>query len=149
MPASRKSAPAKSELQNGISKQIRILIADDHGALLDMVMRTVSNEFDVVGTAGDGRELLDETERLNPDVLIVDISLPVMSGIEAVRLLNRTHPAVKVVFLTVHENAEYARQAFAVGALGYVVKSRMASDLVDAIKAALIGHRFVSPSVTL
>lgn len=129
-------------------EQIRVLIADDHSAILDTVSRMLSHDFDVVGTAGDGEELLCEIERLRPDVLITDISLPVINGIEAVRRLKETNQTVKVLFLTVHENADYVRESFAVGAHGYVVKSRIASDLIDAIKAVQKGDKFVSPSIT-
>ncbi len=127
--------------------KIRVLLVDDHSAVLDTVSRMLLHEVNVVGTAVNGEELLLETERLQPDVLIADISLPVMNGIEAVRLLKETNPTVNVLFLTVHENVDYVHEAFAVGALGYVVKSRIASDLIDAIKAVHSGHSFVSPSI--
>jgi two-component system response regulator NreC len=128
-------------------EKIRVLIVDDHDAVLDTVSRMLSLDFDVVGTAGDAEELLREAERLQPDVLISDISLPEMSGIEAVRILKKTNPTINVLFLTVHENVDYVHESFAAGGLGYVVKSRIASDLFDAIKAVQSGHSFVSPSI--
>ncbi len=130
-------------------ERIRILLADDHEVVLGTVSRILSRESDVVGTASDGQRLLDETERLQPDLLVADISMPLLNGIEAVRRLKETGSQVKIVFLTVHENADYAREAFAAGALGYVFKSRITSDLVEAIKAVHAGNRYVSPSITL
>ena len=128
-------------------ERIRILLADDHEAVLDTVSRMLSREFDIVGTASDGQMLLDETERLQPDLLVTDISMPLMNGIEAVRQLKEAGSQIKVVFLTVCDNADYVREATAAGALGYVVKSRMTSDLIEAIKAAHVGHKFVSPAI--
>ncbi len=130
-------------------ERIRILLADDHDVLLNRILRILSREFDVVGTASDGQMLLDETERLQPDLLVADISMPLINGIESVRRLKESGSQVKVVFLTVHENADYVREAFAAGALGYVFKSRINSDLVEAIKAVHAGRSFVSPSITL
>ena len=124
--------------------RIRVLLADDHKALLETATRMLAREFDVVGAVSDGRTALEETERLRPDVLATDISMPGMSGIEVVRQLTAANSDVRVVFLTVHENADYVRESLASGALGYVVKSKMASDLVEAIKAAYAGRRFVS-----
>ncbi len=128
-------------------ERIRILLADDHEAVLDTVSRMLSREFDIVGTASDGQMLLDETERLQPELLVTDISMPLVNGIEAVRQLKEAGSQVKVVFLTIHDDADYAREAIAAGALGYVVKSRMTSDLVAAIKAVLAGERFISPTM--
>ena len=139
--------PAKITAAVATLEQIRILLADDHEVVLDTVSRILSREFDVVGTASDGQMLLDEAERLQPDLLVADISMPLVNGIEAVRRLREAGSQVKVVFLTVHDNADYAREAFAAGALGYVVKSRITSDLVKAIKAVHAGHRFVSPTI--
>ena len=130
-------------------KKIRILLADDHGDMLTTVSRMLSDEFDVIGTVRDGQEILRETKRLQPDVLVADLSMPKMTGLEAVKLLKESNSAVKVVFLTVHEKVEYVRESFALGALGYVVKPRIASDLVEAIKAAVAGQNFVSPSIKI
>ena len=130
-------------------ERIRVLLADDHKTILDTITRMLAREFDVVGAVGDGRTALEETERLQPDVLITDISMPEMSGMEAVRQLTAANSDAGVVFLTVHENADYLRESVTVGALGYVLKSRMVSDLADAIKAAHAGRRFVSPFTTL
>ena len=130
-------------------ERIRILLADDHKSLLDTVSNILSHEFDVVGAVSDGEMLIDEAERLQPDLLVADISMPLVNGIEAVRRLKDANSQIKVIFLTVHENADYARECIAAGALGYVVKSRMVSDLIEAITAVHAGNRYVSPSIIL
>ncbi len=130
-------------------ERIRILLADDHKSLLDTVSNILSHEFDVVGAVSDGQMLIDEAERLQPDLLVADISMPLVNGIEAVRRLKEANSQIKVIFLTVHENADYARECIAAGALGYVVKSRMVSDLIEAITAVHAGNRYVSPSIIL
>lgn len=125
-------------------ERIRVLLADDHEAILEMVARMLAREFDVVGAVADGRVALEEAERLRPDVLVTDISMPELNGLEVVKQLTAANSDVRVVFLTIHENADYVRESLASGALGYVVKSKMASDLVDAIKAANARRSFVS-----
>ena len=101
----------------------------------------------IVGTVGNGRELLVAVKRLKPDLVVLDISMPEMNGIEVALALRRSHPEIKVVFLTVQDDADYARAAFAAGALGYVLKARLASDLIPAVRAALEGRRFLSPTL--
>ena len=124
----------------------RILLGEDHKEMRERVVRLLEPEFEVVGAAEDGLALLEAAARMRPDVCVLDISMPRMSGIEAATQLRERAPAVKVVFLTVHEDPDFVRAALATEALGYVVKSRMASDLRVAIRAALAGRLFVSPS---
>ena len=124
----------------------RILLAEDHKEMRDRVVRLLEPEFEVVGAVGDGHALLEAAERMRPDVCVLDISMPRMGGIEAAQRLRGREPAVAVVFLTVHEDGDFVRAALATAALGYVVKSRMASDLRSAIREALEGRLFVSPS---
>ena len=109
----------------------------------------VAGECLVVGRVGDGCELLAEAERLHPDVIVLDITMLGLDGIEAARQLRRSRRPARLVFLTVHEDADYARAALDAGGLGYVVKARLASDLLPAIRAALADRRFVSPTVCL
>ena len=90
----------------------------------------LAGEYLVVGSAGDGRELLAEAELLHPDVIVLDITMPRLNGIEAARQLRRSHTHARLVFLTVHEDADFARAALDAGGLGYVVKARLASDLL-------------------
>jgi len=127
----------------------RVLLADDHEAMLDRVKRLLEKEFQVVGTARDGQAALDAVAELNPDVLILDISMPVLSGMQTAVRLKQEKSEVRIVFLTVHEDPDFAREALATGALGYVAKPRLATDLPLAIKEVLAGRSFVSPSISL
>jgi len=131
----------------GELSKIRVLLADDHGDVLDTVARLLVPEFDVVGTVTDGTGLLSAAGRLKPDVVIVDISMPILNGIEAVRRLMESGSQAQVVFLTVHESSDYVRAALATGALGYVVKPRMGVDLNVAIKEVHAGRSYLSPSI--
>jgi DNA-binding NarL/FixJ family response regulator len=106
-------------------------------------------EFDVVGTVKDGQALLDAADQLKPDVLVVDISMPIMNGIEAVQRLKESGSEIQVVFLTIHDDIDYVSAALATGARGYIVKPRLASDLSVAIKEAHAGRRYLSPSISL
>jgi len=127
--------------------KIRILLADDHDALLARVRSILCKEFEVVGTVDNGRDAVAEARRLDPDVLVMDISMPILDGLQAAAQLRRKACRTKVVFLTVHEDQDYVDAAFAAGASGYVTKSHVASDLVPAIREALDGHMFVSQSI--
>jgi DNA-binding NarL/FixJ family response regulator len=133
----------------GFVERARVLLADDHPAMLALTAAALADECLVVGKVGDGLELLAEAERLHPDVIVLDITMPRLDGIEAARQLRRSHQSARLVFLTVHEDADYARAALDAGGLGYVVKTRLASDLLPAIRAALADRRFVSPTISL
>lgn len=128
---------------------MRLLLADDQPAVLAQVARVLGDEYDIVGTVGDGLELLEAAGRLEADVIVLDITMPGVDGLGAARSLRRAGCRSKLVFLTVHEDADFAREAMALGADAYVVKSRLASDLVTAIHEALAGHKFVSPTVRI
>ncbi len=119
----------------------RVLLADDHEAMLDRVVRLLATECNVVGTATDGQQALDAVMELKPDVLVLDISMPVMNGIETARRLKEAGSETRIVFLTVHDDPDFAREALEAGALGYVIKQRIASDLVAAIKKAHAGRQ--------
>jgi len=126
----------------------RVLLADDHRDFLAATARLLEPEFDVVDTVGDGQSLVENVPRHDPDLLVLDITMPVVNGIEAARQLTASGARAKIVFLTVHDDEDYVREAQAAGGLGYVVKSRLASDLAPALRAALAGREFVSPSIT-
>lgn len=126
----------------------RILLADDHKEIRDRVVRLLEPEFEVVGAVEDGSSLLEAASKMKPDVCVVDISMPMMGGIEAVAQLKASGSPAKIVFLTVHDDHDFVEAALAQGALGYVVKSRMASDLRAAIKGAIAGRLFLSPTCT-
>ena len=131
---------------NALSRA-RVIVADDHTGVLESVVRLLSKEFDVVGSVSDGRALLDAASLMQPDILILDISMPVVTGIEAAGILRKRGLTSKIVFLTVHEDPDFVRFAHDAGGLGYVVKQRMISDLPEAIRQALKGKRFTSPSL--
>jgi DNA-binding NarL/FixJ family response regulator len=129
--------------------RVRVLLADDHADFLAVAVRLLEPEFEVVEKVCDGRASLEEAARLEPDILVLDITMPVINGIEAAQRLRASGAAVKVVFLSVHEDADYVRAAVAAGALGYVVKCRVASDLLPALRAASAGRAFFSPGISL
>ena len=127
--------------------KITVLLADDHKDVLDTVARLLAPEFNVVGTVSDGKALLSAAKQLKPDVVVVDISMPILNGIDAVQRLIESGSPAQVVFLTVHEASEYVDAALATGALGYVVKPRLATDLSVAINAVHAGRSYLSPSI--
>ena len=127
--------------------RIRVLLADDNEEVLAHVRNGLSREFDVVGTAKNGTSAVAEVRRLKPDILVIDISMPLMSGLEAVSYL-RPHTTTRIVFLTVHKGEDYIAAAFAAGASAYVAKTDVESDLVPAIMQALKGETFISESMT-
>ena len=126
----------------------RILLADDHKGMRDRVVRLLESEFEVVGAVEDGGALLEVASMMKPDVCVIDISMPVISGIEAAAQLKESGSTAKIIFLTVHEDPDFVQAALETGALGYVVKSKMASELRTAVKAAMAGRLFISPACT-
>ncbi len=128
----------------GALKKVRIVVADDNPRVFDQLVMILGDEFDVVAHAVDGREAVDVAAACTPDVLVFDISMPVMCGLRAAEQLRERGYRFPVVFLTVHEDEEYLYAAREAGGLGYVLKSRMASDLIPAIRAALDGRSFTS-----
>ena len=125
----------------------RVLLADDHPAVCDLVAALLKLDFDIVGTVANGQDLLGEADRLRPDVIVTDISMPVIDGIEAAEQLCARQSPAKVIFLTIHDRVEFVRAGLAAGAMGYVTKSRLTTDLVLAIRAVLAGGRFISPTL--
>ncbi len=128
-------------------RRAKVLLADVNWDILQHATHLLESEFDVVGGVRDGESILGDYERLEPDVVILDISLGKLSGLEVARRLRDMGHQARIVFLTVHEESEFVCAAFGAGAAAYVVKSRLNSDLVDAVRAALAGRIFVSPSL--
>ena len=126
----------------------RLLLADDHPAVLKATDLLLKAHFDIVGTATDGATLVSEAERLNPDVIVADITLPIISGIEAAHRLHESTPSSKIVFLTVHSEQQFVEACMVEGALGYVLKSHMRAHLIPAIQAALAGQSYICPFVS-
>ena len=124
-----------------------VLVADDHSLVLERVVSLLRPDFEVVGTANNGSNLVAEAQRLQPDVIVLDITMPVLNGIEAAHELREIGSTARLVFLTVHEGSAFVEACIAEGAQGYVSKSRLATDLIPAINEALSGHRFISPTV--
>ena len=121
-----------------------VLIADDHFTVLESVVPMLKPFFNVVGTASDGKGAVEAESRLHPDVVILDISMPVMSGIDAAKQMRKQGSNARIVFLTVHEDVDILAAAKTAGGKGYVLKSRLGTDLIRAIKDALADKDFVS-----
>jgi DNA-binding NarL/FixJ family response regulator len=122
----------------------RVLVADDLAPVLSTVAALLRESFDVVDTVSDGRAALEATLKLDPDLVVLDISMPGMSGIEVAEELTRLGNKAKIVFLTVHEDQDILNTCRAAGGLGYVIKVLMDTDLVPAMNEALAGHTFTS-----
>jgi DNA-binding NarL/FixJ family response regulator len=128
-------------------KRPRVLLADDHRMVAEGLRSLLSEEFDLVGVVEDGRAMVAAARDLRPDVIVADITMPHLNGIEALPRLKADNPDVKIVFLTMHQNAAYARRALEAGALGFVVKHSAPTELVIAVHAALRGNTFVTPAL--
>ncbi len=129
-------------------KPTRILLADDHAVVIEGLRRILDRpEFEVVGTVADGQALVREADRLRPDVIVTDITMPLLNGIDAARQILARGGAPKIIFLTMHPEVAYASAAIASGACAYVVKSAAGQELVDAIQHALSGRVYMSPAV--
>ena len=125
-----------------------VLLADDHEEFRAVIVRHLEPHIEVVRTVDNGEALLEEAVRLEPDVIVLDISMPVMNGIETARKLRAIGLRARVVFLTVQADPAYVDAALGTGALGYVLKSELASDLLPCLREALVGRSFVSPAIT-
>jgi len=128
-------------------KRIRILLADDHKIVLEGLRSLLEPEFMLVGAVEDGRSLVSAAQQLHPDVIVVDISMPLLNGIEAVRQIKNVDSHVKVVFLTMNPDVTYAIRAFEAGASGYVLKHSASSELITAINEAVKGKTYVTPMI--
>ena len=122
-------------------------MADDHESVRSEVRAILEPAFDVVGAFPDGETLIKAAETLIPDVVVLDVSMPVMSGIEAAKRLKELHPEGKIVFLSIHQTPAIIQEALSTGALGYVFKVSADVDLVHAVREALEGHSFLSPTL--
>jgi DNA-binding NarL/FixJ family response regulator len=126
-----------------------VLLADDHAAVAELLRDILEPEFEVAATVGDGRALVDAADTIRPDVIVTDVGMPSLDGIAAARLILRNDPEARIVFVTVHAEAELMLQALSVGALGYVRKLDADVDLLVAVRAALRGERHVSRGIPL
>lgn len=129
-------------------KRSRVILADDHNLLLDAFRLILEPHFDVVATFADGRALLEGAPAFCPDVIITDIGMPVMNGLNAGQRIKQILPKVKLVFLTMNDDPDLAAEAFRSGASGYLVKNVAASELVHAIHEVLHGRSYLTPLIT-
>lgn len=127
--------------------KIRVVLADDHQQMVAIVRRTLGEEFEVVGSVEDGKQAIDAVHTLNPDVLVIDISMPILNGLQAAKQLQTANCRAKVIFLTNYEGPDFLDAAFSAGASGYVTKARLSTDLIPALHEAVLGQTFVSGSI--
>lgn len=127
--------------------KVRVVLADDHQAVVARVRHLLGGEFEVVAAVEDGNQAVDAVSFLDADVLVIDISMPVLDGLQAARRLKEANCRAKVIFLTIHEDHDFVAAALSAGASGYVTKARLSTDLIPAIREALRGHTFVSQTL--
>jgi DNA-binding NarL/FixJ family response regulator len=125
----------------------RVMLADDHTILVEAFRKLLEPHFEIVGTVSDGRALMEAAPNLKPDVIVVDIGMPLMNGLEAGQRLKEQMPAVKIIFLTMNEDPDVAAQAMHSGASGYLLKSSAASELISAIHISLKGKSYITPQI--
>lgn len=124
-----------------------ILIADDHKMFAEGLASLLEDDFELVGIVSDGRALVEEATRLSPEVIVVDISMPVLNGLDATRQLKQAGSSAKVIFLTMHADARLLSEAFRCGAAGYVLKQSAGEELVFAIREVIAGRRYITPTI--
>lgn len=129
-------------------KKPSVLMADDQSMILAGLRKLVEADYDVVGTVEDGRALVEAAQKLRPDLILLDISMPLLNGLEAARQLRTLVPDSKIIFLTMHASPAYATEAFQAGAAGYLLKHSAADELSQAIKSVLQGRHYLTPLLT-
>lgn len=129
-------------------KKPRVLMADDHSLILAGLRKLVEEECEVVGTVEDGRALVEAAQQLRPDLILLDIAMPLLNGLEAARQLRTLAPESKLIFLTMHASPTYATEAFQAGASGYLLKRSAATELSLAIRSVLQGQHYLTPLLT-
>lgn len=129
-------------------KRPKILIADDHSMVVDGLRALLEPEYEIVGAVNDGRSVLPEVQKLNPDVVVIDISMPLLNGIDCTRQLREAGCTAKILILTMHPDATLAQEALSAGASGYILKSSPGSELKGALAEVLLGRTYLSPAVT-
>ncbi len=130
-----------------IPERPRVLLADDHTLILDGLTKLLDNQVELIGTVTNGLDLLAQAEALKPDVVLVDISMPGLNGLDAAKRMLQRLPQTKVIFVTMHNNDAYVQEALKAGASGYVLKSSAASELALAIKTVVNGGVYIAPNV--
>jgi DNA-binding NarL/FixJ family response regulator len=128
--------------------RVRVILADDHAMVAEGLGRLISEVADLIGQVADGRQLVESARRLKPDIIISDVSMPVMSGLDALRQLKAEGSQARFIFLTMHTEAQLATEAMRAGASGYLLKAAAGEELFEAIRAAMAGRVFLSPHIT-
>ena len=128
-------------------KKASILLADDHKMIVEGLSNLLEPEFELAGIVDNGRELIDSIHNIHPDVIVADISMPFLNGIDAARQINKDYPNIKIIFLTMHSDVAYAAEAFEAGASGYVLKHSATSELINAIHEVLKGRNYITPMI--
>jgi DNA-binding NarL/FixJ family response regulator len=131
-----------------MTETCRVLLADDHVLVAEGIQKLLEPVFELVGIVADGRSLVAAASKLQPDIAVVDISLPLLNGLDASRRIKKTNPDIKIIILTMHSEPNFVTEAFRVGVSGYVLKQAVGSELFQAIREVLKGRAFVSPMVT-
>jgi len=126
---------------------VRVGIAEDHQLVIDGIRKVIEDECEVVGTATTGREAVTLAADKSPDLMLMDIALPQLNGLDATRQIKRTNPRIRIIFVTVQMNRDYVREAFEAGASGYVLKQATSAELLNAIREVTSGHFFLSPLI--
>lgn len=128
-------------------KSRRVLLADDHAIVIEGLRRILQSDFEIVGAVADGHALVAAAESLRPDIIVADISMPLLNGIEATRQIRKNNQKVKIIFLTMHPDVTYAAVALGAGGSAYVLKSSAGAEILEAIQEALSGRTYVTPSI--
>jgi len=123
----------------------RLLLADDHTLMLQGIRRILEQDFELVGTVSDGRALIAAAQELRPDVILLDISMPLLNGIDAAKQIRQLLPETKLIFLTMHKDGDYVMEAFRAGASGYILKWSAEEELTAAIRRVLAGKKYLTP----
>jgi DNA-binding NarL/FixJ family response regulator len=131
-----------------MKRRTKVLLADDHAIVAEGLATLLKDHFDLLETVGDGSALIDAARKLRPDVIVTDMAMPVLSGLEALRRLKATRNEAKVIFLTMHADAQLATEAFRAGASGYVLKQSAGEELIAAIEEVLKGRTYLTPLIT-
>ena len=133
--------------RNGSTSRPRFLVADDHETMRYMLRRFLEPDYPVVAEAANGREAIEAAEQLRPDIALLDVSMPLMSGFEAARVLRERMPEIRIIFASQHAEAHYVEEAFRLGAHGYVSKKAASTELPEAVRVVLAGGVFRSPLI--
>jgi DNA-binding NarL/FixJ family response regulator len=133
--------------EGSVVSRVRVLLADDHRMVAEGIKSLLAVEFDLIGVVEDGRAMVDAAKKLKPDVIVADITMPHLNGIEALEEIEKFDPDARVVFLTMQRDVAYARRALEAGAAGFVLKHSAPEELVLAVRAAMQGRTFVTPTL--